>query len=112
MAADAETQAANAAAASSAAEPKAEAEAAAAGEDSDFIAAPSFAGPREGFTFSTRDGRTGYFRDAECFCQRELVVVSNCMRSRIVISKRLHPQCNDTMELIRNAFKKIIYGNR
>jgi len=70
MAADAETNAASEAAVCSAGEAKAEAAAAPAaagaeeGAEPDFIAADSFEGPREGFTFSTRDGRTGYFRDA------------------------------------------------
>ena len=68
MVADAEASAAKAAAATSAGEPNPEAAAdagaaGAAGGDADFIAAASFDGPREGFTFSTRDGRTGYFRD-------------------------------------------------
>jgi hypothetical protein len=70
MAADAETTVTAAAATATDAEPKAAAPAAAAAApaaaaaDADFVAAPAFDGPREGFTFSTRDGRTGYFRDA------------------------------------------------
>lgn len=53
---------AKAAAAAPAPEPEPTTAAAAVGDD--FIAAAAFAGPRDGYTFSTRDGRTGYFRDA------------------------------------------------